>query len=98
MNFEAFETNKKIGRTGFSGLVASARGCTVGPEAPVGLRQLRLNVSRPSAAIVPQGSLDADLAEASWTNICLFCFKICWFFNISKYLLRIHVEIISMHT
>eukprot|EP00435_Cladocopium_sp_Y103_P068064 s55_g31.t1 len=48
----------------FGCLVASANGTFVGPEAPVALRQLQLNVSQPFAEILPRGSLDPHLAEA----------------------------------
>lgn len=49
------------------GLVASARGCTIGTEAPVALRQLQLQMSKPQVAIRPEGSLDPNLAKVTTT-------------------------------
>lgn len=49
------------------GLVASARGCTIGTEAPVALRQLQLQMSKPQVAILPEGSLDPNLAKVTTT-------------------------------
>lgn len=51
----------------FGCLVASANGTFVGPEAPLALRQLQLNVSQPLAEVAPCGSLDPSLAEVATT-------------------------------
>lgn len=76
------------------GLVASARGCTIGTEAPVALRQLQLQMSKPQVAIRPEGSLDPNLAKVTTTFLkVLLDGYLAWIFHESGFPKIFGVEI-----